>query len=1039
MKKTILTLLCVIISVLMAQAQFKSVEGSSSHQGGAKTISDPQAQSSDPHPVQPFAPRMIDDVDFAQLAQYSNVQSSPRDLPGFWIDGPQGRDPGDEQVFLQAVAKMLNLNDASSELREQSRIKEQGAEHVRYQQFHQGIEVYGAEFRAHRYHGIWAKANGHIYPSPQLASVIPSLSDSDAINVATQDLRSMGIYHEISSDQLQFVGGSQASAKLVIYHVNRKSDAERLVYHVQIFPSVSQSWDYFIDAASGEIIRANKASCQFHADHRQTTDCAHGHNHDDHESVAIRPPDGPATAVATDLLGVNRTINTYEVGGDFFLIDASRDMFSPSRSSMPNEPVGVIWTITGNGTSPFTDNFQASHVVSGNNIWTDRSAVSAHFNAGQAYEYFKNTHGRESLNGSGGNIISVIDVVDQNGNEMDNAFWNGQAMFYGNGDQVFSDLAAALDVAGHEISHGVVQTTANLEYIGQSGAMNESFADIFGAMIDRDDWQMGEDVVIAGFPSGALRDLSNPNQGLAGPQDINRGWQPDHMDEFVELDNTPEQDNGGVHINSGIPNKAFHNYAVLVGKSKAERVFYRALLVYLTKSSQFVDLRLAVEASAKDLFGDGSTEMSAASEAFVMVGIGNTGGSDTQEDLDTNPGDEYVICTDWNQSTLYIFNETTGEFFLNPVRVNGVNVDGPFSKPSVTDDGATVVYVASDNTVRALGIDYQTGNVTQQVIGSEPIWRSAVISKDGNRIAAITDELVNEILVFDFSTGQTLSETFELFNPTFSNDPNVSTGDVDYADAMEFDPSGEFLMYDAQSTIESDFGSDISYWDIGFLEVWDADAEDFGSGRIEKLFSQLPENTSIGNPTFSKNSPFIISFDFFDGNQNAYAVLGANIETGDVGTIHEQSGLGYPSYSVTDDQIIYDDPANDNISIKNVQANKIQGSGSDADYIQGGRWGTWYADGERDLTTSTSDPIATIEANVSPNAFTTEFVIDFGRVVEISHLEISDMNGRSVWQDGAQRDATQSYTVRPSNLTLGVYLLRVETSEGRYMTQLIKK
>src|SRR5574339_493637 len=105
-------------------------------------------------------------------------------------------------------------------------------------------------------------------------------------------------------------------------------------------------------------------------------------------------------------------------------------------------------------------------------------------------------------------------------------------MFYRNGDVLFKKHKKGLDVAGHEMSHGVIQNTANLEYVGQSGALNESYADVFGAMIDREDWKMGEDVVLASaFPSGALRDLSNPNNGgnsLGDP-----GWQPKHMNEYV--------------------------------------------------------------------------------------------------------------------------------------------------------------------------------------------------------------------------------------------------------------------------------------------------------------------------------------------------------------------------------------------------------------------------------------------------------------------------------------------------------------------------
>ena len=149
---------------------------------------------------------------------------------------------------------------------------------------------------------------------------------------------------------------------------------------------------------------------------------------------------------------------------------------------------------------------------------------------------------------------------------MGNAFWNGQAIFYGNGDAAFGALAKGLDVAGHEMSHGVIQSTANMEYQGESGALNESFADVFGAMIDRDNWLIGEDIVKkSAFPSGALRNMSDPHNG-ARTNDFNSGWQPRHYDERYK----GTEDNGGVHINSGIPNYAFYKFATSVGKDKAE-------------------------------------------------------------------------------------------------------------------------------------------------------------------------------------------------------------------------------------------------------------------------------------------------------------------------------------------------------------------------------------------------------------------------------------------------------------------------------------
>ena len=276
-------------------------------------------------------------------------------------------------------------------------------------------------------------------------------------------------------------------------------------------------------------------------------------------------------------------------------------MYLPNQSVMPNEPSGVIWTVDAQNGSPQQTNFEIVHVTNTTNNWKNLE-VSAHYNGGEAYEYFRQKFGRNSINGSGGNIISIINVTDQNDNDMDNAFWNGAAIFYGNGDVAFQPLAKGLDVAGHEMSHGVIQNTANLEYVGQSGALNESYADIFGAMIDRDDWQIGEDVVnIAVFPTGTMRDMANPNNGGSSLND--RGWQPKHMNEFQNLPETPEGDNGGVHVNSGIANKAFFNLASSVGKEKAEQIYYKALTDYLVKSSQFVDMRNAAEKAATDLHG----------------------------------------------------------------------------------------------------------------------------------------------------------------------------------------------------------------------------------------------------------------------------------------------------------------------------------------------------------------------------------------------------------------------------------------------------
>ena len=285
----------------------------------------------------------------------------------------------------------------------------------------------------------------------------------------------------MNAEQLKLVGGKQFASKLVIYHPNLWDDTAdkttHLTYSMEISLSPLKRFDVFVDAETGAILRSTSKVCDFN---------------------------GPATATATDLKGNSVLLNTYLIGSTYYLLDASRAMFNLGQSTLPNRPVGGIQTLNANNTS--SSNISYNQITSSGNTWSSPTAVSAHNNGALAFVYYKNTFSRNSIDGNGGTISSFINVADDNGGSMENAYWNGQAMFYGNGGTTFFPLAKGLDVAGHEMTHGVVQSTANLEYQGQSGALNESFADIFGAMIDRNNWKVGEDVCRPGaFASGALR------------------------------------------------------------------------------------------------------------------------------------------------------------------------------------------------------------------------------------------------------------------------------------------------------------------------------------------------------------------------------------------------------------------------------------------------------------------------------------------------------------------------------------------------------
>lgn len=223
----------------------------------------------------------------------------------------------------------------------------------------------------------------------------------------------------------------------------------------------------------------------------------------------------------------------------------------------------------------------------------DADVDSAHTFVGATYDYYLATHGRDSYDDAGATLVSSVHYSTN----YENAFWDGTQM-------VFGDGFAAKDVTAHELTHAVTERTANLEYRWQSGALNESFSDIFGAMVDRDDWLMGEDL-----PIGAIRDLANP--GAFG--------QPGSMSDWVKTCS----DNEGVHTNSGIFSKAFVNVAAAIGKGDAERIFYRALTTpgYLQPQSTMEDARAAALQSAEDLFGAGSTQEQAVTSGFASVGL----------------------------------------------------------------------------------------------------------------------------------------------------------------------------------------------------------------------------------------------------------------------------------------------------------------------------------------------------------------------------------------------------------------------------------
>jgi bacillolysin len=920
------------------------------------------------------------------------------------------------KAYLAGIKNLIAVQQPDAEFSVEKIEKDAlGQQHIRLQQMYGGLPVYGGEVMLHEKDGAIQAFNGRNYPTPKLATLRPALGQAQAQQVAITDVSQKTTYVEMGAKEKAMLHYDGPSAELVIFHVDENPKAPRLTWHITVRPNFMQRWEYFIDAQTGKVLNHFDHTCSLvpHIEDRCTS--------------------GPTTANATDLNGQNQLIHTYLDGSTYYLFDASRtNMYNGNI----NDPEGAIFTLDMQETN--LNNPKYADIYSSNNTWSDRTAVSAHFNAGKAFEYYLNTHSRKSINGQGGNIISFIHVRDDDGTKMDNAFWNGQYIFYGDGNQAFKPLAGALDVAGHELTHGVVSNTANLNYQGESGAINESMADVFGAMIDRDDWRMGEDVVFTSvFPSGALRSLQDPHNGGSSLQD--NGWQPKHVSEKY----TGTGDNGGVHINSGIPNHAFYRFATSSGmtKEKAEKIYYRALSSYLTRSSKFIDLRLAVIKAATDLYG--TTEINAAKSAFDAVGITDGTSTPPPAPVEVNPGQDYILSYDTNTNdpnTLYR-SSTSGSNFL------ALTTKEMRHKPSVADDGSYAIFVASDKTLWGIELEDTDNNGTLDLfnLSNEAVWENAAISKDGNRMAATFSDNDNRIWIYDFE-GEGWKD-FTLYNPTTATG-NTETNEVQYADALEWDFSGEYLMYDAYNVQPSANGSEqIDYWDVGFLHAWNNASNTLGDGRVSKLFSSLPANSSIGNPSFSKNSPNIIAFDYFytENSTPKYEVLAVDIEANKIISVVQNTTLGYPNYSKLDDKIIFNYTDNTNgsqiIAVIPMASDKLTPSGNATGLIADAIWGIWYSTGDRDLSTPTHDiPELDGGLHIMPNPFSDKLTLEATATETAKgRIAVFDLLGRNVYQQNVSIGIGANRWELPlDKLPSGHYMLQLEVNGGIAVQKAVK-
>ncbi|MEZ4937305.1 MAG: M4 family metallopeptidase [Crocinitomicaceae bacterium] len=519
----------------------------------------------------------------SQLVRESNF--SP--IPSYVSFRPGSeKDPSTFILWLQKNFK-VDANIAFELIRtEQDQL---GMTHSRYRQTLNGNPIQNGVMILHIKDGKVISFNGLIYKSIDPGNA--SLSESAALIKAKSHIGATTYKWELSEEEehLKWEQNDPTatyfpSGELVYVSPAGKyaSEEVRLAYKFNIYAHQPVSrQDVYVDAQTGQILLENEII-----------------HHADAVGTAVTGYSGNQTITADD-----------QGGGSFRLRETGRGNGVRTFNMQEGTSYG--------GSVDFTD---ADNNWNNVNAQLDQYATDAHWGAEMTYDYFLNAHGRNSIDNNGFQLNSYVHYDSG----YDNAFWDGQRMTYGDGSN--NNPFTAIDIAGHEIGHGLTSFTADLVYQDEPGALNESFSDIFGVLVEHYgrpsnwNWTMGEDI---GF---ILRNMSNPNATGDPDTYFGNNWAP-----------LGGADNGGVHTNSNVQNYWFYlaangdngtndngdSYNVTgIGLSDAADVAYRNLTVYLVNSSDFADARFYGIQSAIDLFGSCSNEVETITNAWYAVGVG---------------------------------------------------------------------------------------------------------------------------------------------------------------------------------------------------------------------------------------------------------------------------------------------------------------------------------------------------------------------------------------------------------------------------------
>jgi len=935
--------------------------------------------------------------ELGRAAQLESVPLSTLMVESVSENGPIQRDLQLAQSWLSTFSAAMKIDQPAAEfalIRHET--DDLGMRHLRLQQSYQGVPVWANELYVHidPTDQVYT-VNGRYAPTP--AGIDPGKEgiDSDqAVQVCRAYLAELDLLHDIPANMTKLLRFSEPISKKTIWI--DEQDRPHLVWQVELYANVRDWFTLMVDIETGQVLKKYSNTMS----------------------------EGSVNASGIDLSGSSRSFRAYEEDGTHYMLSDLNEL-SGGAANLPDDPTGGLFVIDLQNNDP-TEMAQYYFVTSTSpSSWGDRAAVSAMHNLSTVYNYYKNTHNRRAIDGRASTIMTVINVTE-GGLAMDNAYWNGSAIFWGNGSDYFSSLAEALDICAHELTHGITEYTANLIYQDQPGALNESFSDFFGAMVDRDDWIMGEDIMLPGMGSG-LRDLSNPHNRNMLDQ------LPMTMDEYVYT----SSDYGGVHTNCGIPCYAAYLIADRIGKDKTEKIYYRALSSYLTRQSQFIDARKAIEQCAIDLYGSGS-ELEAVKSAFDAVKItsgGGGGGGTTpsgagdNEVLPTTGGTQWIaFVRDDLRVGLYDLNSQK-EYVLN-VRVK--SKDYNWTQFSTTADGNYLYFIDENGVFTRANMQTGTTETFDDIYVNSPgdLWNAA-ISRDG-LFVAFTSSYENDNNIYLLISGQLYYLTLDL--P--STQEGISSSTIQYPDVLNWSPNAKYpkLAFDAYNQVTLPSGAVRDWWSMGEIDFTGDELQ------IYSLLPAQPVGISVGNVQYSSIDPDRIAYSMIDDESEYWDVHIVNFAEVDQDLFLQFPGrdVERPSFSPDDQLIVVDRFSDKKLLILDLASLNF----SLLNLTTGARYPEWFVTGGNyDLAVepeAASQPAEfALHANY-PNPFNAGTIITYS-LPEQSRIKVAvyDLQGRlvQVLVDGVESAGSHQVNWNASGtdgrpLSSGVYFCRLETENG---------